>query len=365
MILENQKLTYFKHKILDFVRKAGREHLPWRKENITAYEVWVSEVMLQQTQVSRVIGYYEKFLKRFPTVRDLARASWEEFLPFYAGLGYYQRGRNMLATAQKVVDEYAREFPRNKDLLMKLPGIGDYTASAILSFAYDEPYLAYDTNLKRVMGRFFFGTRRAFDEGLVGVGRDAKSCVSTEGDKTDCCRDVPVARLYGTKQKDFFQQQFKKDTREMNAGLMDFGSSICTGRPKCATCPLATQCVYFAEGGEQEQRVAQEKKVGDGVNWKEAQVLVFLHEKHRKYFSAHEKRFEPFIVPASHQSRAGIKAYFRERYRLELAVRPPHEKTTIKKKSFLLVNAQILLGTPTFAVFPPEEAKNSLKTLKK
>ncbi len=337
-MLDRKKTNFFRRVILDFVRKAGREHLPWRREGITAYEVWVSEVMLQQTQVSRVIEYYEKFLERFPTVASLAMASWEEFLPYYAGLGYYQRGRNMLLAAQQIVSECAGEFPQDKKLLLQLPGIGDYTASAILSFAYDEPYLAYDTNLKRVLGRFFFGTRKAFDSGFVEEN---------------------------SRRKSVFQEKFKKDACEMNAGLMDFGSGICTGRPKCATCPLASKCLYFAEEGKQEQLLNKKKDKKNGnPDWKQAQVLLFLHEKHKKYFSSHEKKFQPFTLPVSHNTRAGIKAYFREQYALELSVRPPHKKITLKQKPFLLVNAQILLGVPAFTVFSPDDAKDYLKRLK-
>ncbi|MBI2120816.1 MAG: hypothetical protein HYT94_04300 [Parcubacteria group bacterium] len=136
-------------KILEWYKRNARS-LPWRKPDASAYHVWVSEIMLQQTQVSRVVLYYERFLKKFPNVQKLSRASWEEFLPFYEGLGYYARGRNMLAAAQIIVREYAGEFPRTKSELLKLPGIGEYTASAILSFAYSAPEIAFDTNFRKV-----------------------------------------------------------------------------------------------------------------------------------------------------------------------------------------------------------------------
>lgn len=129
--------------------------LPWRRDTISAYEVWVSEVMLQQTQVSRVVLYYERFLKKFPTVRKLAKTDWEEFLPYYEGLGYYSRGRNMIETAKIIVRDFGGEFPKDKAVLIKLPGIGEYTASAILSFAHHEPMIAYDTNFRKI-----FGTRK-------------------------------------------------------------------------------------------------------------------------------------------------------------------------------------------------------------
>lgn len=318
--MPQEKTKFFTKTLRDFFKKAGREHLPWRKQGITAYEVWVSEVMLQQTQVTRVIGYYSKFLKRFPTVRHLARAKWEQFLPFYQGLGYYSRGRNMLRTAKVVVEEYGGRFPQDKAVLVKLPGIGEYTAAAILSFAYGDNHLAWDTNLKRVIGRFFLGTRHvtAADQATL------EQSLLTLG-----------------------------PAKEWNAGLMDFGSALCTARPKCGNCPLAPQCAYFKSGGRGEGKRGKGKKEGGKRQLvsRTAAALIYLHEGHREYFSASEKLFKPFLLPATHNTRVGIKAWFRERYGLELAVRPPHRVSTYRKKPVLLVNAQILLGRPAFATF--------------
>jgi A/G-specific adenine glycosylase len=334
MSISQQERRFFEGKIMDFYRKAGREHLPWRREGITAYEVWVSEVMLQQTQVSRVIGYYENFLRRFPTVQDLAQASWEEFLPYYAGLGYYRRGRNMLETAKRVVIEHGGEFPRDKKMLMQLPGVGDYTASARLSFAYGENHLAWDTNLKRVIGRFFFGNRQAFE----GVG------VSKQG---------------------VFDQTFKTKAREWNAALMDFGSAICLGRPHCAACPLRERCVYAREAGAQEA-VPQKgrEKTAQGA-WKSARVMLWLHEEHRLYYSSEAKTFQPFVLPPEYNTRAGIKDYFREHYGLELAVRPPHRRLVMLEGPTLWVNAQILSGTPSFTVFAPQIVRDYTESVLK
>ncbi len=314
------KLHFFSKTIRDFARKAGREHLPWRKKKITAYEVWVSEVMLQQTQVTRVIPFYTRFMRRFPTVRSLARATWEEFLPYYQGLGYYSRGRNMLRTARAVVEGHAGRFPRDKAALMKLPGIGEYTASAILSFVYKDDYLAWDTNLKRVVGRFFLGTRH------IETADQAKL-------EKNLLTLAPA--------------------KEWNAGLMDFGSALCTARPKCGNCPLAPRCIYFKTRGRSEGKREKGKR-GEGKKRfvsKTAAVLVYLHEGHRKYFSASKKSFKPFLLPATHNTRAGIKAWFRERHGLELAVRPPRANRMFRGKPTLLVNAQILLGRPRFATF--------------
>lgn len=312
MVIRKEKREFFEKHILDFFRKAGREHLPWRKKKITAYEVWVSEIMLQQTQVSRVIGYYMRFLKRFPTVEILAEASWEEFLPYYEGLGYYNRGRNMLLAAKEVVVKHRGRFPRDAEALRRLPGVGPYTASAIMSFAYGDDHLAWDTNLKRVIGRFFFGSKNSIQD------------------------------------ENFWEDKFHVSKKELNAALMDFGSALCVARPKCEACALRSRCVYYKEKGRQESR---KKKKKDTMEWKNAQVYVFLHENHKKYFSANKKEFKPFVLPSGYNTRAGIKKYFQEKYDLSLSVRPPHKKEIIKGKPTLLVNAQILLGKPPFEVF--------------
>jgi len=352
MSIRKESITFFEKVLLDFYQKAGREHLPWRprkilqagsrgrESKISAYEVWVSEVMLQQTQVSRVIEYYGRFLKRFPTVQKLARATWEEFLPYYEGLGYYARGRNMLKTAQTVVRKYDGQFPRDKILLETLPGIGPYTAAAILSFAYGGNHLAWDTNLKRVIGRFFLGGKQNVDE-------------------------------------NFWEGKFHTPKKELNAALMDFGSALCVSRPKCEACALRRRCVYYREKGRQEtasnqQSTKNNKQQGKNkkpsgakalagkqesrikkkkINWGEARVVLFLHENHRKYFSSSKKQFRPFVLPSGYNTRSGIKKYFQDKYQLTLSVRPPHKKVVVKGKPTLLVNAQILLGEPSFWVF--------------
>lgn len=333
MNIQKDKVAFFERTLADFFGKAGRERLPWREpramalrgeKGIGAYEVWVSEIMLQQTQVSRVIGYYEKFLARFLTVESLAAASWETFLPYYQGLGYYARGRNMLLAAKMVVSEYGGIFPKEVNELDRLPGVGPYTAAAIASFAYGKNTIAWDTNLRRVVGRFFFGMKRA---------------------------DIPT---------EDYAKAFRMKAKTLNAAMMDFGSAICTARPKCGVCPLAEHCVYFSEDGKKEIRMKNKEsssKKSEAIDWKEAQAFVFLHKDHRVYYSPFKTKFAPFIIPPSHNTRAGIKDWFRDRYRLELAVRPPHRKVVVNGKPTLFVNAQILLGVPIFLVCSPAEKR--------
>lgn len=321
--MRKDTIIFFEEKLVDFFLKAGREHLPWRKEGITAYEVWVSEIMLQQTQVSRVIGYYEQFLKRFPTVEILAQASWEEFLPYYQGLGYYARGRNMLLTAERVVREHGGFFPTSAAALDTLPGIGPYTAAAIASFAYDQNTLAWDTNLRRVIGRFFFGTKKS-ERALEMDGR------------------------------------FRIHAKILNAALMDLGSSLCTSRPKCAACPLVAKCQYWREQGKQEQMKNQQSENHSQTDWGRAPVYIVLHALHQQYFSEDTKVYTPFLLPEGFTDRAGIKKWFTDQYGLTVSVRPPKKD---KVRGIILVNVQILAGQFPFAMYPRESFRSFLASL--
>lgn len=322
MAIQKQKVQFFQDTILDFFAKSGREELPWRTKGIGAYEVWVSEIMLQQTQVTRVLTYYTRFLQRFPTVLDLAAAAWEDFLPYYEGLGYYNRGRNMLRTAVMVRDSFGGVFPKTREELLQLPGVGEYTAAAIRSFAYNQDALAWDTNLKRVMRRFFFGDKKAI-------------------------LDEP-----------FFAGALTAPKKELNAALMDFGSAICKAKPQCGNCPLRQKCQYHKTKGENEA-VAAKTKVAFPMN--EARAVVFLHKDHREYYSR-GKQYQPFVLPAGQTSRAAVKQWFLENYQLRLSVRPPHQKTWQENQPVLLVNAQILSGEHTFTVFSKKQVAEYTKS---
>lgn len=318
MRMQDETLRFFRRHLLDFFRKSGRVELPWRKKNITAYEVWVSEIMLQQTQVVRVREYYTRFVKRFPTVEALSQVGWDEFLPYYAGLGYYSRGRNMLRTAAVVVERYAGRFPRTPSELDQLPGIGPYTARAIASFAYGAPVLAWDTNLRRVLGRFFLGS---------------KDRVETEHER-------------------FFEERLGQGAHVLNAALMDFGSALCTARPKCLNCPLKERCRYVREKGRGEVRVVSRSTHRVPQSAEVVRAIVFLHERHQRYFSAARGKYVPFVLPKGYTTRAMIKQYFFITYGLVLSVRPPWRQVVYRHQPTFLIYAQILQGEVDVDTFP-------------
>lgn len=316
-------LAFFEREILHWYKQYGRKDLPWRKRNISAYEVWVSEIMLQQTQVSRVIDFYNKFLERFPTIFHLAKISWETLLPYYQGLGYYRRGRNMLETAKMIVKEYQGKFPQDKKLLMQLPGIGEYTAHAILSFGYRKNNLAFDTNLQKVFGRFLHGRKAA-----------------------------PVNQA-------LIRKKLSSDKWLLNGAIMDFANLVCLKNPLCDTCPVASKCEYKKQKGKQESRESQgiipQGMIPFGKSLRGARVMLILHKDHKKYYSEFSEKYRPFLLPTGVRTREEIKKYFELKYRLIIAVRPPHKRIIFKRKLTVLVNAQILLGKNPFFSYLKEK----------
>ncbi len=199
----------FQRRLIDWYRKHGRD-LPWRRTR-DPYAILVSEVMLQQTQVQRAMLYYDKFLQRYPTVADLAGATEGEVRETWEGLGYYARARNLQRTAQKIVEEHNGRFPKNPEALTALPGIGQYTAGAVLSFAFRRNAAILDTNAARVLTRFF----------ALPPEQQTASFLWT------------VARQVTPSGK----------AHLFNQAIMDLGATICVARtPRCAVCPLRTVC---------------------------------------------------------------------------------------------------------------------------
>ena len=147
-------MTPFAKAILTWYDSYGRKNLPWQ-QNKTAYSVWLSEIMLQQTQVATVIPYYERFMQRFPTVTDLANAEQDEVLHYWTGLGYYARARNLHKAAKTVAEQYNGEFPTDIEAMNALPGVGRSTAAAVLSSVHKQPHAILDGNVKRTLARSF------------------------------------------------------------------------------------------------------------------------------------------------------------------------------------------------------------------
>lgn len=228
-------LSTFVQRIVDWQLEAGRQHLPWQ-HTTDPYRIWLSEIMLQQTQVATVLGYYERFLKRFPTVVDLALASQDEVMPYWAGLGYYARARNLHKCAQVIRNQYQGRFPDSAELLATLPGIGPSTAAAIAAFAYGERAPIMDGNVKRVFCRYF---------GIYGQTH----LRATE--KQLWARAHEVLKL-------------APDHINMAAytqGQMDLGAQVCTrGQPSCTICPLQTGCYALNHQAQQELPTPRAKK---------------------------------------------------------------------------------------------------------
>jgi A/G-specific adenine glycosylase len=205
--------TGFAPALLRWYATDGRKDLPWQRER-TPYRVWVSEIMLQQTQVATVLGYFERFMRRFPGVRELAAARPDEVLHLWSGLGYYARARNLQRAAQVIVREYGGEFPATLEQAMALPGIGRSTAGAILSLSRDERHPILDGNVKRVLTRYF-----AID-GYPGEPRVERELWQL----ADAC--TPSTRC-----ADYTQ------------AIMDLGATLCTrSKPACLLCPVNDLC---------------------------------------------------------------------------------------------------------------------------
>ena len=208
----------FSDKILIWYQQNSRD-LPWRSTK-DPYKIWLSEIMLQQTRVAQGTPYYIKFIKAFPTVQDMALASEEEILKLWQGLGYYSRARNLHTASKMVVENYNGIFPNNYKELLKLKGVGDYTASAVASICFNERQAVVDGNVYRVLARYF------------GV-------------------DIPINSTEGIKYFKSLAEELlhKSNVRDYNQGIMEFGALQCAPKnPNCLQCPLNDSCVALKEG---------------------------------------------------------------------------------------------------------------------
>jgi A/G-specific adenine glycosylase len=212
-------MAKFATALIRWQRSHGRSGLPWQ-DTRDPYRVWLSEIMLQQTQVAAVIPYYQRFLHRFPDIPALAAADEEQVLRLWSGLGYYARARNLHRAARAIVEQHAGRFPQSIDAMVELPGIGRSTASAIAAFCFGTRAAILDGNVKRVLARAF-GI-----EGWPGLR-------------------VVETRLWAQAESLLPRRDLERYTQ----ALMDLGATLCTrGKPKCGQCPLSKQCVARLNG---------------------------------------------------------------------------------------------------------------------
>ncbi len=246
----------FAERVVAWQRSHGRAGLPWQLTR-DPYRVWLSEIMLQQTQVTTVLGYYERFLQRFPTVDALAAAPTEEVLAMWSGLGYYARARNLHRCAQAVVSQHGGEFPRSAAALVELPGIGRSTAAAIAAFCFGERVAILDGNVKRVL------TRVLAYEGDIAQSASEKALWAIA---TQLLPDAPAGEPLHAAMAAYTQ------------GLMDLGATVCTiRRPACDACPAHAMCQGLASGAP-ERFPVKTRKLKRG---KRASVLLWLQQKGR------------------------------------------------------------------------------------
>jgi len=243
MLLHGRELTAFRKNLLGWFRQYKRD-LPWRRTK-DPYRIWLSEIMLQQTRVAAVIPYYARFLARFPDVQALAAAPQEEVLRLWSGLGYYSRARNLQRAAQEIVAKHGGVFPRDEKDALALPGIGRYTAAAILSIAYGAKHAVLDGNVARVLARIF---------AVHGDLRDAKRWQSLQ-QSADALLDT-------------------KSPSDWNQAMMELGATLCTPQsPQCLLCPV-TQFCQARKLGIAESLPARRKKRATEVITLAAAVLL-------------------------------------------------------------------------------------------
>lgn len=217
--------------------KQNKRDLPFRKTN-DPYKIWLSEIILQQTRVEQGLAYYDRFVHRFPTVADLAKATLDEVMQLWQGLGYYSRARNLLFAAKQVMSDFDGNFPRSYKHLIKLKGIGEYTAAAIASISNNEPVAAVDGNVYRVVSR------------LMTI-------------------KTPIDSVKGKKEIKELANRFldKKYPGEFNQGMMEVGALICKPKnPECNRCPLSNGCLAFANGRQLNFPV-KEKKIKQKIRY--------------------------------------------------------------------------------------------------
>lgn len=240
--LKPRSLRTFQSRLLKWFR-AQRRDFPWR-ESRDPYRVWVAEIMLQQTRIAAVLPYYERFLRRFPDVHSLARARQPEVLKLWSGLGYYSRARNLHAAAKEIVSQHGGEFPRELNAALSLPGVGRYTAAAVLSISYDVPLAVLDGNVARVLAR-------------LGAVRGELRAPRTWQTLSETAQQLLACSAAG----------------DWNQALMELGETVCTPQsPRCTICPIPQWCEAYAQGSVNE--IPEPRRKRAAVNVKIAAAIL-------------------------------------------------------------------------------------------
>ncbi len=258
-MMESEKGGTVAERVVAWQQVHGRNHLPWQQTR-DPYRVWLSEIMLQQTQVVTVLEYYERFLSRFPDVGALAQASQDEVLGLWSGLGYYSRARNLHRCAQTVVSDHGRQFPSTAEMLATLPGIGKSTAGAIAAFCFSQRVPILDANVRRVLTRWL-----GFKGDLASISNERLLWNQAE-------TLLPDADLVHAMPR-------------YTQGLMDLGATICTPRaPDCGECPLMQDCIARQEGAQTRYPVKTRKLSRKSESWqllmlRDAQGRVWLERR--------------------------------------------------------------------------------------
>lgn len=227
---------FFTKELLRWNKYDNSRSMPWKYEK-DPYKIWISEIILQQTRVAQGLEYYNRFIKRFPTAKSIAIAQEHEVFKLWEGLGYYTRCKNIIASAKYISEELKGKFPETYEDILKLKGVGTYTASAIASFAYNLPYAVLDGNVFRVLSRYFAIT-------------------------------TPIDNLHGKKFYGDLAYELldKKLPGSYNQSIMDFGATICKPLPLCDECPLKNRCQAYLQG-IQLQLPVKEKTILKKSRW--------------------------------------------------------------------------------------------------
>ena len=234
-LIDHQK--YFVSNLVKWNANDNKREMPWKGEK-DSYKIWLSEIILQQTRVEQGLDYYHRFVKAFPTIAHLARATETRVFKLWEGLGYYSRCKNLIATAKFINDQLGGRFPDKYEDILSLKGIGPYTAAAIGSFAFNLPYAVVDGNVYRVLSRFFG----------ISIPTDSSAGKKIFSELANVLLDREQPGIY-------------------NQALMDFGAVICKPQlPLCTSCPLKNQCVAFSRGTVHQLPV-KEKSITKKTRW--------------------------------------------------------------------------------------------------